>query len=299
MEWDVDRGLQVRMALALALVAIMPLAFVTTMTWALNAIVLPLAAVLFETGPLHVRVPLLPVLGLTLLGLVASYTVGDRLALRSTGARRVAATDRPDLHTRVDRLAARAGLPAPDLAVIDSSVPNAFATGRSTETATVAVMTVAYLLPTLTYYVAIVAYVVLSAVGRGFGRMRLSGNRDGRGVAAIVVLFVVTTLVTLTISAIFWGTSFLLFRLLSRYREYAADRGAAAITGEPLALAAALATIDGEMQALPDRDLRELDGGVETLYVSPLDVPMFTDERPHRPPAGAGCSARTVGPGPS
>lgn len=108
----------------------------------------------------------------------------------------------------------------------------------------------------------------------------MSGRRDARGVAAIVVLFVVTTLVTLTVSAIFWAGSFLLFRLLSRYREYAADRGSAAITGTPLALATALETIDEEMQSLPDRDLRELDGGVEALYVSPLDVPMFTDDAP-------------------
>lgn len=198
MQWAPDRGLQLRMALALALVAVMPLTFVTSMTWALNAIVLALASELFETGPLHVRVPLLPVLGLTLLGFAVSYTVGDRLALRSTGARRVTGADWTDLYARIGRLATTAGMPSPDLAIIESDVPNAFATGRSRQDATVAVttglvetldddeldavlahelahvrnrdatvMTIAYLLPTVTYYVAITAYRVLSVFGRG------------------------------------------------------------------------------------------------------------------------------------
>jgi len=69
-----------------------------------------------------------------------------------------------------------------------------------------------------------------------------------------------------------------LFRLISQYREYAADRGGAAITGDPLALASALETIDRRLSTLPDRDLRELDGGVEALYIAPLELPLFNDE---------------------
>jgi heat shock protein HtpX len=83
---------------------------------------------------------------------------------------------------------------------------------------------------------------------------------------------------TMAVSVVFWTWSTTLFRVLGRARERAADRGAAAITGDPLALASALRTIDDEMTALPDADLRSLDGGVAPLYVSPLSVPVFTDE---------------------
>ena len=310
MQWESDHNLRARMLVSLALVAVMPLAFVATMTLAANSIILPLAATLFETQPTQIHVPLLPVFALTLVGMAACYVAGDDVALRSVGATRVNEATEPDLHARLGRLAASAGLPRPDVAIIDSRAPNAFATGRSPETATIAVtrgllttldgdqldavlahelahvrnrdatvMTIAYLLPTFTYYIATIAYVVLTAIWRGMASVRTHG-RDARAVAAVVILFVVTTIVTITVSAVFWAASFLLFRVLSRYREYAADRGSAAITGEPLALATALERINDDLRARPDRDLRDLDGGVEALYVSPLNLPMFEDDDP-------------------
>ena len=75
----------------------------------------------------------------------------------------------------------------------------------------------------------------------------------------------------------FWAASVLVHRLLSRYREYAADRGAAALTGDPAALASALRTMDETMPEVPDRDLRELDGGTEALYAAPLETRAFGD----------------------
>ena len=311
MEWEPERSLRARMALTLALVAVLPLAFVWTMTTALNWIVLPLAD--FLLAPQFGRIGFDPVVvfALTLLGLGLAYVAGERMTLRSVGARRVDEAERPELHARLRRLATTAGVPKPDLAIIDSAVPNAFATGRSQSDATIAVteglvetleddeldavlahelahvrnrdatvMTVAYLLPTLTFYVAMVAYHALSLKGHFLANVRLSDADDLRAVLALGVLFAVTTVVTLTVSAIFWAASFLLFRVLSRYREYIADRGAAAITGDPLALASALARIDDEMHAQPDQDLRDLDGGVEALYVSSLDVQKFTDGDP-------------------
>jgi len=309
MEWETDRSLQVRILLTLALIALLPLAFTFTMSWAVNAIIIPLAESMTEAEYATLRFDPLIVFVLTLVGLALAYLKGGDVALTSTDARVVSETEAPDIHARVQRLSTVAGIPAPDVALVDSPVPNAFATGHSRADGTVAVtsalretldddeldavlahelahihnrdaavMSIAYLLPTFTYVVSSFTYRALRIFLRGLGRMRTSGRRDGRGLLVIIVLFVVTAVVTITISAMFWAVSLLLFRLLSQYREFAADRGAAAITGDPLALARALETIDGEMESLPDRDLRDLDGGTEALYISSLSLPMFNDE---------------------
>lgn len=97
-------------------------------------------------------------------------------------------------------------------------------------------------------------------------------------VVAVVVL-AVSTIITLAISALFWLGSFALFRTLSQYREFAANRGAAAITGRPAALATALRTVDDEMAEIPDGDLRAVDGGLEALYVAPIDEYQFGGEK--------------------
>ncbi len=309
MDWETDRSLQYRMLLTLVLLAVLPVAFTLTMTTALNAIVIPLAEDLLETSLGSVSVDVRIVGALTLVGLVLAYVAGGEAALRSVGARTVDRETAPDLYGRVERLARTAEVEPPKVAVVDSPVPNAFATGRSSGDATVAVteglrerldddeldavlahevahvrnsdvavMSMAYLLPTFTYVVSSLTYSALKLFLRGLSDMGGSGDDDGRGLLAIIVLFVVTAIVTITVSAMFWVASMTLFRLLSQYREYAADRGAAVITGDPAALASALETIDDEMQALPDKDLRELDGGVEALYVSSLGLPMFNDD---------------------
>jgi heat shock protein HtpX len=304
MEWETDRSLQLRMAATLGLIAVLPLAFTFTLTAALNYVVLPTASN-GATAPQIDYNPLL-VLGLTVVGIGLASLRGGKMALNSTGARTVSAEEHPDLHARVRRLATTADLKKPTVAVIDSAAPNAFATGGLRGGRTVAVttglldtldggeldavvahelahihnrdatvMSVAYLLPTLTYLVSKTMVGCLQIAGRLFvftpGR-----NRNNGGKAILVV--VAAAIVTVTVSAVFWLASNLLFRILSQYREYAADRGSAAITGDPLALAAALEAIDSEMQSLPDRDLRELDGGVEALYLFSLDIPMFNDD---------------------
>lgn len=308
MNWETDRSLQLRMVGTLAVLAVLPLAFTFTLTFALNRVVLPLTV---ETGPVpRIGYDPLLVLGLTAVGLVLAAVAGDRLALRSTGARTVSAEEYPELHARVQRLATTADLAKPTVAVVDSSAPNAFATGGLRGGQTVAVttglletladdeldavlahelahvrnrdatvMSIAYLLPTLTYLVSktmfgllhIFSRVLIFTPGGGHG-----GDRDNGGRAILVVL--AAAVVTITVSAVFWLASNLLFRVLSQYREYAADRGAAAITGNPLALAGALETIDGELQSLPDQDLRDLDGGAEALYIFSIDTPLFNDE---------------------
>ncbi|HKL28448.1 MAG TPA: M48 family metalloprotease [Natrialbaceae archaeon] len=309
MQWDPDRGLHLRMAFAVALLGVMPFAFVYTMSWAVTNVIEPLAETLFETTfdwRLSISLPL--ILGVTVVGLGLQYFLGDRIALRSVGATRIDRSERPELHSRVERLSQHVELPTPDLAVSSSSVPNAFATGRSQSAATVvvtdglldsleddeldavlahelahvknrdvAVMSLAYLLPSFTYVVAVGAYTLLGGLWNVIGHFHHSDSDDARPLVALIVLFVVSAVITILVSALFWVGSFLLFRMLSQYRERAADRGAARITGDPLALASALETIDEDMAGLPDRDLRTLDGGVEALYISPLDTPMFTD----------------------
>ncbi len=301
MNWETDRSPQLRMLVTLGLIAALPLVFTTTLAAALNRLVFPMLA---EGGePPQISFGPVVVVGLTVLGMGLAAVAGGRAALSSTNARPVSADERPELHARVDRLAATVGMEPPEIAVIRSETPNAFATGGIGVDPTVAVttglldtleddrldavlahelahlrnrdatvMSIAYLLPTLTYLVSKATFAILQVVGRA------SGSSSSRRNAKAVLVVLATAVVTLTVSAIFWLASNLLFRLLSQYREHAADRGAAAITGQPLALADALATIDEEMQALPDRDLRELDGGAEALYISSIDVPMFTDE---------------------
>lgn len=309
MQWEPDRGLQARMAISIVVLAVMPFAFVYTMNWAVTYIIIPLAEFLFKTDyswQFSVSLPL--ILGITLLGLSLQFLFGERIALHSVGARHVEPSDYPEVHARLERLSTQAVLPTPRLAVSQSPVPNAFATGRSPSSATVvvteglldsltgdeldavlahelahvknrdvAVMSFAYLLPSFTYIVAVAAYTLLGGIWNVIGHFHHSDSDDARPLIALIVLFIVSALLTILISALFWIGSFLLFRLLSQYRERAADRGAAQITGDPLSLASALQTIDEEMAALPDHDLREIDGGVEALYISPLDTPMFTD----------------------
>ncbi|WP_242695569.1 M48 family metalloprotease [Halomontanus rarus] len=308
---DMDRQLRLRMAIALVFLVLFPFAFVYTFLYLANTV--GLALLEWADGqPRHGEFYVDPIL-LTVAvlgGLAVQYWIGPRTVLTSVDARPVDADSHPDLHAAVTRLAAQTQIPAPNLAVIRSDVPNAFAVGtgdRGTIVATTgllellsdeeleavlahelahlsnrdaSLMTVAWLLPTITYYLAIVAFYVLygmvRVLGAGGGSSSgSSGNRDGKGIVVAIVVITVCAVLTLAVSAMFWLGSVLLYRILSRYREYAADRAAAATTGSPAALAGALEKIDETMPTIPDRDLRKLDGGVESLYLAPLDTRAF------------------------
>jgi heat shock protein HtpX len=230
-------------------------------------------AVLWRYAGLFFAVALM---GLFSLG---QFLFSDRLALYSMGARRVDEDEYPRLHAMVDRLCQQADLPKPDVAVADTKMPNAFAAGRSQDHSTVCVtegllrtldeeelegvmahelahvknrdvmvMTIASFLSTLAFMV--VRWGWLFGGGR---------NRQGGGGVIVAILA----------SLVVWVVSFLLVRALSRYREYAADRGAAAITGRPSALASALLKISGRMDDVPDRDLRE-QSEMNAFFVIPL-----------------------------
>ena len=193
----------------------------------------------------------------------------DKLALRAMGAREVTPAEAPELHAMIDRLCVQADLPKPKVAVADTRMPNAFALGRSPKSATVCATTglmellspaelegvLAHelthvanrdvLVMTLaSFFATIAAYIVQFGFMFGGGH----GHGDDDDNPSMLVLFLVSIGV--------YVVSFFLMQALSRYREFAADRGAALITGRPSALASALTRISGGMQRIPQRDLR-------------------------------------------
>jgi heat shock protein HtpX len=192
----------------------------------------------------------------------------DKLAMAGMRAREVNPEQAPHLHAMVDRLCALADMPKPRVAVADSDIPNAFATGRSPDRAVVAVttglgrrLTDAELEAVLSHELSHVAHrdvtvmTVASSVGVLAGLLMRSAmwssmgrNRDQNS----GLIFLVATLVGIVVYAV----SFLLTRVLSRYRELAADRAGAILTGQPANLMSALTKISGDMARIPERDLR-------------------------------------------
>ena len=213
------------------------------------------------------------------------YPVCPVLLFRYTGTLEhwraiVTEQEEPRLHETVSRLCAIADLPKPKIAIVDSNVPNAFATGRSQGSAVVAVTTSlkqklsqpeleAVLAHELSHVknrdmLVITIASFLSTVAALLARNMLffgTGSRDDRkGAGAVVIIFIVSIIV--------WILSFLLIRALSRYREFAADRGSAIITGQPSHLASALMTISGAMERVPSRDLREVEA-MNAFFIIP------------------------------
>ena len=260
MEWKTDWSLRGRMVLTMLLLGLLYVVF--------------MGALWYYTGDL-----LLVVLFFGAFSF-AQFFFSDKLALYSMGAREVSEEEYPELHRTIERLCQQADLPKPTVAVADTRIPNAFAAGRSKKSATVcvtrgllqsldneemegvlahelahvknrdvAIMTIASFLSTLAFMVVRFGFLF------GGGRDRQGGG--GQVIVAIAVSFAV------------WVLSFLLIRALSRYREFAADRGAAAITGNPSALASALLTIDGRMDNVPDEDLREA-SEMNAFFVIPI-----------------------------
>ncbi|WP_405999611.1 zinc metalloprotease HtpX [Streptomyces sp. NBC_00829] len=203
---------------------------------------------------------------------VAQFWFSDRIAAFSMGAREVTPEEAPELHGAVDRICALADMPKPRVALAHSDVPNAFAVGRNERTALVCATTgllrrlepeelegvlahelshVAHrdvAVMTIASFLGVLAGVMTRiAVWGGFGRA--GGSRDSNAAIAMVLIPLV--------SAAVYVLSFLLTRLLSRYRELSADRAAALLTGRPSALASALTKVTGDMARIPTEDLRK------------------------------------------
>ncbi|MFC7330395.1 zinc metalloprotease HtpX [Marinactinospora rubrisoli] len=251
-----DRGLTTRMVLTMSLLGIVYVAFIIA---------------LILVG-LHWGLVLLVVGGVALV----QYFASDRIALYSMGAREVAPEEAPELHAVVDRLCAMADMPKPRVAIADTDVPNAFATGRDEKRAVVCATTgilrrldpveleavlahelshVAHrdvMVMTIAGFLGIVAGFLTQMGLRFMAFSGGGGNRNNNGPSPAVV-----ALAVVVVSAIVWALSFLLTRMLSRYRELAADRAAAYLTGRPSALGSALTKITGDMGRIPSRDLRQ------------------------------------------
>jgi heat shock protein HtpX len=222
-----------------------------------------------------------------ILGVLAfvQYFTSDKIALLASGAKVVEREQAPELHDMVERLAAMADLPKPRVAVIPTDVPNAFATGRSPKRSVVAVTeglwnrlepkeiegVLAHELThvgnrdvavmTIASFFAMVA-ATLARFGL-FGGMFGGGDRDRGGAPVWLILFAV--------SLVTYLVSYILMMMISRYREYAADRGAALITGAPENLMSALQKIASRITQIPQRDLREVQG-MNAFFIVPTNV---------------------------
>jgi heat shock protein HtpX len=253
-----DTGLQVRMLITLFL---------------LGAVYVVLMAALFAAGAGAITIAVVAG-GLFLFQLFTS----DKLAMHAMGARVVSPQEAPELHALIERLCVQADLPKPRVAVADTSMPNAFALGRSPKSATVCattgimdILSPAELEGVMAHELSHVAnrdvmvitlasfFASIAAFIMQFGFFFGGGGDDEEGGGFLMLLVV---------SFAVYAISFFLIQALSRYRELAADRGAAIMTGRPSALASALMKISSGMQRTPKEDLRVAEG-MNAFFIFP------------------------------
>ena len=270
-----DAGLTLRMLFTGSLLGLLYVFFALALFYVLNA---GLVLMLVIVG------------GLALF----QYFTSDKLALRASGAKVVERDEAPALHDMIERLAAMADLRKPRVAIIESDVPNAFATGRNQKHSAVAVTTGLWnrlepeeiegvlahelshianrdvLVMTVASFFAMVAglltrWGLYSGMFGGFG-----GNRDNNNSVPIWLIVVVVSVVTYFLSQI-------LILALSRYREFAADRGSALITGAPQHLMSALQKISSQITMIPQQDLRQVET-MNAFFIIPTNWRKKTGE---------------------
>ena len=217
---------------------------------------------------------------------VYQWANSDKVAMRAMRAREVTPQEAPELHGVIDRLCALADMPKPRVGVADTPVPNAFATGRSPERSVVCVTTgilglltaeelegvLAHELSHVAHRDVLVMTVASSAgiaagmltQGSRYGALGFFGGRGRGGNSNGLPVWLLVLLVSLAVYAV----SFVLLRLLSRYRELAADRAGAYLTMRPDALGSALQKITGGINQIPQRDLREV-SAASALCIAP------------------------------
>ncbi|MDQ3836974.1 MAG: zinc metalloprotease HtpX [Thermoproteota archaeon] len=264
-----DAGLTARMIISFAVLTIIYIVFLSVLAYVgVSAIAIAVIA------------------GILIL---AQWYFSDKIVLWSTGAKIVSREQFPELHDLVERIVARNNLSKPRIAVINTRLPNAFATGKTPKSSIVAVtaglleeldneelegviahelshiknhdvlvLTLASLFSMTAWY--LMRFGMYGAMfgggyGGGYGRR---GNDGGGGAMLLIMLVAIVT----------WVASFLIIRAISRYREYVADRDGALITGKPSKLASALLKISGTMKRVPTRDLREVEG-MNAFFIIP------------------------------
>jgi len=264
-----DAGLSLRMLFTTSLLGLLYVLFAVALFYLLNATLVVMVVI---------------VGGVALL----QYFTSDKLALAASGAKVVTPEEAPQLHEMVERLCGLADLPKPRVAVIESDVPNAFATGRNKKHAAVAVTTGLWnrleprevegvlahelshianrdvLVMTVAGFFATVAalltrFGLYSGMFGGFG----GGNRDNNNSVPIWLIVLLVSIVTYFLSQI-------LILALSRYREFAADRGSALITGAPEYLMSALQKIASGITQIPQQDLRQVEG-MNAFFIVPTN----------------------------
>jgi heat shock protein HtpX len=254
-----DPGLQARMLVTMFLLGLVYVVLVAVALTAHAGVAIFLVAVLFA----------------------AQVFASDKLALRAVGAREVSPQEAPELHAMIERLCIQADLPKPKVAVMHTSMPNAFAMGRSQKSATVCATTGIMELLSPAELEGVLAHELTHVINRDVMIMTLAsffasiasmivqfgfffggGDDDDDGPGFLVVLLVAMAVYVI---------SFFLMMALSRYREFAADRGAAVITGRPSALASALLKISGTMERIPQTDLRA-HSEMNAFYIFPANA---------------------------
>src|SRR3954451_3740335 len=255
-----DTGLQIRMLITIFL---------------LGVVYVVLLGVLFAAGASGITI--LIVAG----GLLSlQFFTSDKLALRSMGAQEVSPQEAPQLHAMIERLCIQADLPKPRIYVVNSTMPNAFAVGRSKKAAAGCATTGILELLSPSELEAVMAHELSHVANRDVMVMTLAaffaslasmivqfgfffggGDDDDSGPSFLVVIAVAVGV---------YIVSFFLMQALSLYREYAADRGAALLTGRPSALASALMRISSGMERIPQRDLRQTHAEMNAFYIFPV-----------------------------
>lgn len=247
--WKGDAGLNARMMLSFVILGVLYIVFLSILHY-LGVGYIPLAIIASAM-------------------ILAQWYFSDKIVLWSSGAKIVSKKEYPRLHEIVERLSTNNGLPKPKVAMVNSPVPNAFATGKGPKSSLLAVTTgildvldndeleavIGHELSHVRSRDVLVLTLasVFSTVAWYLVRFGLFGglqarNRNTAGTGAIVLLVAITT----------WVVSFLIIRAISRYREFSADRGGAIMTGKPDKLASALLKISGKIKVIPPKELENV-----------------------------------------
>src|ERR687886_2482815 len=252
----------------------------------LSFAILALVYIVFLSVLIYVGLDFISITMIASIMILAQWYFSDRLVLLISRSKKITREQFPELHDMIERIIARNNLPKPQIAVINTRMPNAFATGRSPRSSVIAVttglidlldpeelegvlahelthirnrdvlvLTLASLFSTVAWYLMQFGFYG-AGMGYGYGARDDCSNSAGAMIAVIVVAMLT------------WLISFLIIRAISRYREFSADRGAAQMTGKPAKLANALMKVSGNMQRMPTKDLRQVEG-LNAFFIIP------------------------------
>jgi heat shock protein HtpX len=211
--------------------------------------------------------------------LLLQFFASDKIALATMGVKEVSPAEEPELHAIVERLCVQADLPKPKVCVMETQMPNAFAMGRSRKSTTVCATRGIIDMLSPSELEGVMAHELTHVINRDVMVMTLAGFFAS--LAALILQFSFffgggygnseeeeDIFLVVIASTIVYAVSFLLMRALSRYREFAADRGGAVLTGRPSALASALIKISGTMERVPSQDLRSAEA-LSAFFIIP------------------------------